>query len=291
MVASSTHRQLTGSLPARLRRNTIRRPSRRHHDVAGSPSVKRCVRAAPRGKDVGRFAVHRCHRRPQPPGDGRRTRTSASGQLPELVDQPARFEDRLVLRRRVRPPIGRQRHATTHGEVAERRHRNRRAGGRPASQRSMCSSDRKRHIVLHVKTMSSHHCAQERGNGTAPCVVRLALARRWPVASESGTSCRCPRHRARRDPTSRTVRPAPIASTGTASPLRTGRAMRSRCVQDERVDVVQPPPRGSDRVAASSIAAPTSTAVGARPARRTSDRAIADRHVAVVDDRCSRVSG
>ena len=32
-------------------------------------------------------------------------------------------------------------------------------GVRPPSQRSMCSSDRKRFIVLQVKTMSSHQCA------------------------------------------------------------------------------------------------------------------------------------
>ena len=51
VAASTTHRQLTGSVPPRLRRNTMRRPSGDTTTSRGSPSVKRWVRADWRGKE------------------------------------------------------------------------------------------------------------------------------------------------------------------------------------------------------------------------------------------------
>ena len=50
VVASTTQRQLIGSVPERLRRKTTRVPSPDTTTLRGSPSVKRCVRADRRGK-------------------------------------------------------------------------------------------------------------------------------------------------------------------------------------------------------------------------------------------------
>ena len=88
------------------------------------------------------------------------SRTAGLRESPEPARQPDPLEDRLVLLPRVRAPVRRQ-------PVAPPAWPGRRAvvtahrspGCRPASQRSMCSSDRKRFIVLQVKTMSSHHRA------------------------------------------------------------------------------------------------------------------------------------
>jgi hypothetical protein len=91
----------------------------------------------------------------------------SSRQTPEVVGEPDDGEDRLVVPTAVRPPLRVE--SVSHqgwasslswltGIVAP--------GRRPSSQRSRCSSDRKRFIVCQVNTMSSHHPAAGRDNGT-----------------------------------------------------------------------------------------------------------------------------